>query len=233
MDDIFSGLDRKSATHIFSAVFSENGLLSKLNCAAVLVTHSSTSHPRPHPPLKCMTDTSQAQFLPRFDTILIVNNGMIAHSGTYDELLRSGTLDDQVLSRVAAPKAVTSAADAVEVTSDGKVVLKNAPFDKEENAESRAPSEWGVYGYFLKSCGVAGISLFFALAAILAGERSFESKLDYQLMATACCRQADSMTAAVWLKMWAESDQKSLTYYIGIFTGLIVGGVSLLGIICV
>jgi hypothetical protein len=43
MDDIFSGLDRKSATHIFSAVFSDNGLLSKLNCAAVLVTHSSTS----------------------------------------------------------------------------------------------------------------------------------------------------------------------------------------------
>jgi hypothetical protein len=41
MDDIFSGLDRKSATHIFSAVFSENGLLAKLNCAAVLVTHSS------------------------------------------------------------------------------------------------------------------------------------------------------------------------------------------------
>lgn len=43
MDDIFSGLDRKSATHIFSAVFSENGLLAKLQCAAVLVTHASKS----------------------------------------------------------------------------------------------------------------------------------------------------------------------------------------------
>ncbi|KAL2134935.1 hypothetical protein VTI74DRAFT_10342 [Chaetomium olivicolor] len=193
MDDIFSGLDRKSATHIFSAVFSENGLLAKLNCAAVLVTHST-------------------QFLPRFDTIIVVNNGMIAHRGTYDELLVSGVLDEQILSRVAAPKAVTSAADSIEVTSDGKVVLKNVPLDKEENQASRAPSEWGVYSYFLKSCGVAGISLFFALAAILAGERSFET---------------------VWLKMWAESDQTSLAYYIGIFTALIVGGVSLLGGICV
>ncbi len=101
---------------------------------------------------------------------------MIAHSGTYDELLNSGALDDQLLSRVAAPKAGTNAADAVEVTSDGKVVLKNAPLDKEENKASRAPSEWAVYGYFLKSCGVAGIVLFFALAAILAGERSFESE---------------------------------------------------------
>lgn len=56
-------------------------------------------------------------------------------------------------------------------------MLKNAPLDKEENQASRAPSEWGVYGYFLKSCGVAGITLFFILAAVLAGERSFESKL--------------------------------------------------------
>ncbi|KAL2165882.1 hypothetical protein VTG60DRAFT_3684 [Thermothelomyces hinnuleus] len=193
MDDIFSGLDRKSATHIFSALFSENGLLAKLNCAAVLVTHST-------------------QFLPRFDTVLVVNNGMIAHQGTYEELLMSGALDDSILSRVAAPKAATSVGDAVEVTSDGKVVLKNAPIDKEENDASRAPSEWAVYGYFLKSCGIAGISLFFVLAAILAGERSFET---------------------VWLKMWAEGDQKALGYYMGVFTGLIVGGVSLLGGICV
>ncbi|KAK4246305.1 P-loop containing nucleoside triphosphate hydrolase protein [Corynascus novoguineensis] len=193
MDDIFSGLDRKSATHIFSAVFSENGLLAKLNCAAVLVTHST-------------------QFLPRFDTILVVNNGMIAHQGTYDELLVNGALDDSILSRVSTPKAATSAGDVVEVTSDGKVVLKNAPLDKEENQASRAPSEWAVYGYFLKSCGVAGITLFFVLAAILAGERSFET---------------------VWLKMWAEGDQKALGYYMGVFTGLIVGGVSLLGGICV
>ncbi|AEO59326.1 hypothetical protein MYCTH_52715 [Thermothelomyces thermophilus ATCC 42464] len=193
MDDIFSGLDRKSATHIFSAVFSENGLLAKLNCAAVLVTHST-------------------QFLPRFDTVLVVNNGMIAHQGTYGELLMSGALDDSILSRVAAPKAATSVGDTVEVTSDGKVVLKNAPIDKEENDASRAPSEWAVYGYFLKSCGIAGISLFFVLAAILAGERSFET---------------------VWLKMWAEGDQKALGYYMGVFTGLIVGGVSLLGGICV
>ncbi|EAQ84525.1 hypothetical protein CHGG_08539 [Chaetomium globosum CBS 148.51] len=193
MDDIFSGLDRKSATHIFSAVFSENGLLAKLSCAAVLVTHST-------------------QLLPRFNTILVVSNGMIAHRGTYDELLANGGLDDSLLSRVAAPKASASAGDAVEVTSDGKIVLKDAPLDKEENQASRAPSEWGVYSYFLKSCGVVGITLFFVLAAVLAGERSFET---------------------VWLKMWAEDQEASLAYYMGVFTALIVGGVSLLGGICV
>lgn len=33
--------------------------------------------------------------------------------------------------------------------------------------------------------------------------------------------------------MWAEGDQTALGYYMGVFTGLIVGGVSLLGGICV
>jgi hypothetical protein len=158
---------------------------------------------------------------------------MIAHSGTYDELLASGALDDSVLSHVAAPKAATSAGDAVEVTSDGKVVLKNAPLDKEETQASRAPSEWSVYGYFLKSCGVAGISLFFALAAILAGERSFESEFYLSLLLFRPGEKTNKGITAVWLKMWAEDEQASLGFYMGVFTALIVGGVSLLGGICV
>lgn len=91
----------------------------------------------------------------------------------------NGALDDSILARATTPRAATSVGDAVEVTSDGKVVLKNAPIDKEENNASRAPSEWSVYGYFLKSCGIAGISLFFVLAAIMAGERSFESESNH------------------------------------------------------
>lgn len=158
---------------------------------------------------------------------------MIAHQGTYDELLVNGALDDSILSRVSTPKAATSAGDAVEVTSDGKVVLKNAPLDKEENQASRAPSEWAVYGYFLKSCGVAGITLFFVLAAILAGERSFESEFALLHMLLLWKQKLTCGIAAVWLKMWAEGDQKALGYYMGVFTGLIVGGVSLLGGICV
>ncbi|KAK4139084.1 P-loop containing nucleoside triphosphate hydrolase protein [Dichotomopilus funicola] len=200
MDDIFSGLDRKSSTHIFTSVFAEDGLLSKLGCAAVLVTHST-------------------QFLPRFNTILLINNATITHRGTYEELLASGALDESVLPHASSgsgspttAKPAASAGDSVEVTSDGKIVLKNAPLDTEETQASRAPSEWAVYGYFLKSCGVMGITLFFVLAGVLAGERSFET---------------------VWLKMWAEDPNPSLSYYIGVFTGLIVGGVSLLGGICV
>lgn len=84
-------------------------------------------------------------------------------------------------------KPAASAGDSVEVTSDGKIVLKNAPLDTEETQASRAPSEWAVYGYFLKSCGVWGITLFFVLAAVLAGERSFESESFFFLPCCVLC----------------------------------------------
>lgn len=45
LDDIFSGLDRKSAQHIFSALFSQTGLLARLHCAVALATHSSAITP--------------------------------------------------------------------------------------------------------------------------------------------------------------------------------------------
>lgn len=122
--------------------------------------------------------TCAAQFLSQFDTILVVDNGTIAHKGTYEELLSSGILDEEAFSCFgsSAPKAPSIAKDAVEVTSDGKVVLKNAKLNDEETETRRAPSDWSVYAYFLKSCGTAGIVLFFGLAAVLAAERSFESK---------------------------------------------------------
>ncbi|KAK4168264.1 P-loop containing nucleoside triphosphate hydrolase protein, partial [Cladorrhinum sp. PSN259] len=194
LDDIFSGLDRKSATHIFDAVFAETGLLATLRCAVVLVTHST-------------------QFLPRFDHILLLSSGTIVHSGTYHDLLSSGALDDYILSSssLSGSKKSTNAADDVEVTSDGQIILKKPHLDLEETETSRAPSEWSVYGYFLKSCGSVTISVFFVLAAVMAGGRSFET---------------------VWLKMWGDGDHTALGYYMGVFTALIVGGVTLLGCLC-
>jgi len=56
------------------------------------------------------------------------------------------------------------------------------------------------------------ISVFFALVAVMCGARSFET---------------------VWLKMWAEGDHTALGYYMGVLTALIVGGVALLGGLCV
>jgi len=156
LDDIFSGLDRKSLSHIFREVIGENGILAKSGTAVILVTHST-------------------QFLSRFDTILVVENGTIAHSGSYDDLLEDEVLNDQNIgSRAGTAK--TAAKDEIEVTGDGKVVLKNPIPDDEEIKDSRTPSELGVYSYFLKSCGLLGVCFFFVLAACVSGIRSFESK---------------------------------------------------------
>ena len=124
---------------------------------------------------------SAAQFLPRFDNILLVSSATIAHFGSYHELLASGALDDYILSPSSfggggGNKKSSNAADDVKVTSDGQIILKKPHLDLEETQTSRAPSEWSVYGYFLKSCGSVAISVFFVLAAVMAGGRSFESE---------------------------------------------------------
>lgn len=49
LDDIFSGLDRRSAHHISSCLFSPDGLLHKLRCAVVLATHTSMEQKKRNP----------------------------------------------------------------------------------------------------------------------------------------------------------------------------------------
>jgi hypothetical protein len=69
--------------------------------------------------------------------------------------------------------------DNPEPSSSGNAQVAVLGLNKEdvETENSHAPSDWTVYSYFLRSCGLAGISLFFVLAAVLAAERSFESEL--------------------------------------------------------
>ncbi|CAI4212352.1 unnamed protein product [Parascedosporium putredinis] len=182
------GLDRKSTQHIFSSLFSHSGLLNTIHCAVVLTTHST-------------------QLLPRFETIVVLDNGKVTHQDGYYELLAEGVLNEDALS------------SAQEAAGDGPVEgrlaadIESKPYlaEDEDAMKNQAPSDSSVYKYFFKACGSAGMALFFVLAAVLAAERSFEN---------------------VWLKMWAESTEDSLTYYICVFTGLIMGGLVLLYGIC-
>ncbi|GKZ80048.1 hypothetical protein AnigIFM56816_004263 [Aspergillus niger] len=89
-------------------------------------------------------------------------------------------------------------------------VARSLP-DEDESAAT-APSDWSIYLFFARSMSVPGFLVFVALAMAMGAERSFES---------------------VWLQDWAESKHPDhVAYYVGIFTGSVVGGLILLYITC-
>lgn len=108
--------------------------------------------------------------LSRFETIYVLNNGLITHQGEYPELLSEGLVVEETMADLESP--------APAPDSDKGAELSRNPGDEvdEEEKNKQAPSDWSVYVYFFRSCGLAGVSLFFVLAAALAAERSFESK---------------------------------------------------------
>lgn len=101
----------------------------------------------------------------------MLNNGIITHQTGYDELLAEGIINVENMSDASESLGKADSSSS----GDGQVALINQGVDDEETVNSRSPSDFTVYWYFLKSCGLMGMSLFFVLAAILAAERSFES----------------------------------------------------------
>jgi hypothetical protein len=112
-----------------------------------------------------------AHLLPRFDTIVVLDNGIVTHHSNYEELLAEG-----VVQEVAADSNENLGSD-LKGASDTVLMPPNPEKGDVEEGSDRAPSEWNVYGYFLKSCGVLGMCVFFAIAGSIAAMRSFESKL--------------------------------------------------------
>ena len=114
-----------------------------------------------------------AHFLSRFDSIIVLDSGIVTHHGEYEELLAEGVINDSL------PGGSESTAGDLDAPSAGPLDVANPEKADKEVENPRLSSEWNVYGYFLKSCGVAGMCVFFALAAAIAAGRSFESEYSF------------------------------------------------------
>jgi ATP-binding cassette, subfamily C (CFTR/MRP), member 1 len=121
--------------------------------------------------LSSQTDSQpSAHLLSRFDTIVVLDNGIVTHQSTYEELLAEGVVQET------ASDGNESLGSDLKGASDVVLMPPNPEKGDIEEGSDRAPSEWNVYGYFLKSCGVLGMCIFFAIAGSIAAMRSFESK---------------------------------------------------------
>ncbi|GLA25135.1 hypothetical protein AnigIFM63326_001749 [Aspergillus niger] len=149
----------------------------------------------------------------KFDDVITMDQGRILFRGpskktfNTDEMIENRNLENndnfENLKTASTPTESTTVASV-------DSVARSLP-DEDESAAT-APSDWSIYLFFVRSMSVPGFLVFVALAMAMGAERSFES---------------------VWLQDWAESKHPDhVAYYVGIFTGLVVGGLILLYITC-
>ncbi|GLA16574.1 hypothetical protein AnigIFM62618_003163 [Aspergillus niger] len=149
----------------------------------------------------------------KFDDVITMDQGRILFRGSSKE---TSNIEEMIGNRNLGGndnfenlKTASTPTESITVASVDSVA-RSLP-DEDESAAT-APSDWSIYLFFARSMSVPGFLVFVALAMAIGAERSFES---------------------VWLQDWAESKHPDhVAYYVGIFTGLVVGGLILLYITC-
>ena len=135
LDDIFSGLDADTEEHIFSQLFTQEGLFRKLGSTVIFVTHA-------------------VHRLPHSDYILALNSdGTTAEQGTYESLARA----EGYVQRLAG-RARRSGQDSEERVSAPVLHAIKSPHVIPEEAitnEARKTGEWSTYVYYFRAAGIA------------------------------------------------------------------------------
>uniref|UniRef100_A0A8H7KBA5 ABC transporter domain-containing protein n=1 Tax=Bionectria ochroleuca TaxID=29856 RepID=A0A8H7KBA5_BIOOC len=143
-DDILSGLDSTTASHVFAAVFGPTGLLRRNKSTTILATHS-------------------IHFLPYADHIICIGpEGNIVQQGSFTELSAVGGYvsslgikNNQSLLSYINPK-----------VSNGEAENNSKTKTPEPDGQNKSQKPRGVYRYYFKSIGYGMSLLYLVLATI-------------------------------------------------------------------
>lgn len=130
LDDPFSALDGETASHVFEHLFGPTGLLR--GRTVVLVTH-------------------YVHHLPSADWVIILENGSVTHSGTWDEVQQSGyKLSDLSKTIEKSEKSIQKKGEAIleaKKADDGKKIMDETDAVDEVDEESKNPYLRGLKPY--------------------------------------------------------------------------------------
>lgn len=149
LDDIFSGLDADTEEHIFTRLFSNNGLLRQRKVTVILVTHA-------------------VHRLPYADHIVALSSeGTVVEQGTYAEL-RNGR--QYVQSLTARFKNAQSLVEYPHDADDAPTVTAVLATEDTTTDTARRKGEWKTYKYYFSACGwlSSGLSILWGLLFQLA-----------------------------------------------------------------
>jgi ATP-binding cassette, subfamily C (CFTR/MRP), member 1 len=139
LDDIFSGLDADTEDHIFSKLFSADGLFRKLATTVIFATHAVHRLPQAN------------------HVIALAADGSIVEQGTYASLAKAGGYVQNLASKMKKQGQETSQRVAKAPSPSSKTV-RSAPVDPISNT-ARTTGDWKTYAYYFQSAGTTSTVL--------------------------------------------------------------------------
>ncbi|KAL9625274.1 MAG: hypothetical protein Q9160_000676 [Pyrenula sp. 1 TL-2023] len=164
LDDILSGLDRRTEHSVFTQTFGKHGLLRDQNTTIILVTHSK-------------------RYLQDADKLVILHGGRVAQQGTYKELAATGALDQ--ISEMSNAKEDSAPVTPIEKTLPSgtaedlkKPAIKTSQQKKSSSDEADTPeNNLDTYTFFFRGFGTIALAIFLVAVAISQALKTLQTVL--------------------------------------------------------
>ncbi|KAH8198292.1 hypothetical protein TruAng_007542 [Truncatella angustata] len=141
LDNISSGLDARTASALCNRLFRYDGYFRRAGISVVIATNDGLE-----------------RFLRYMDTILILEGGNVLRSGSYQELFRTGLVEQDSSSETLMEVARTSSSDSSRFTQ--QETRHQAIHDQTgapSDFDARPNGNWSVYAYYGRSAGARSI----------------------------------------------------------------------------
>ncbi|KAJ6186285.1 ABC transporter transmembrane domain type 1 [Penicillium mononematosum] len=197
LDNVLSGLDSTSIALITNRLFGKDGHFKKLGISVILAMST-------WPVLREHID----QLLPHADQILMMDEGKITASGSYNEMLsKEPKIGLEVQKSTSDPLEMVerpnSGLTVVEKRDHTSIAVETA--DDKKTIRVKPQGNWPVYTYYFRSAGYSILVSFLAFSVIESFCSNFQT---------------------LWIQWWVEANEeqpnKQLGMYLGIY-GLIFG----------
>ncbi|KAF9876778.1 ABC multidrug transporter [Colletotrichum karsti] len=202
MDDNLKGLDSRTASRCFDALFGSSGLLREQKRSVIFATHNGANLPLLPPTAAFLTFVPPAQWLPSADQIISLNaEGRVSERGTYDELLKAGGYVSKL--RVAQQNLPeTDAPSQKERDTNEHVSTKSKPVVSDEvKAKKRGAANTGSLLYYIRSMGARPFLLFAGMVVFHMGCRTMQR---------------------LWVKFWVAANEDGGEPRLGLWVGVYV-----------
>jgi ABC-type multidrug transport system fused ATPase/permease subunit len=177
-DDVLSGLDMDTESKLFRRVFGPEGFIKRNGLTAILCTHSVRHLP-------------QANHI-----VLLTDKGLIAGSGSFDELSRSSN-EFQRLSVELQVENMTEDDTTTSAPATTSPNSQTASMRQTLRTQLRQTGDWTVYKHWFSSVHPVSTACLFAASLVYGFSNNFST---------------------VWLNYWSQdSFHRTTTFYAGIY----------------